>query len=132
MIYSIFKKQYTLKWNLFKRRYFGSHPDEPVTLHRKELVNHRYPFQALRDPDVESMFNQDLLTYLRNWEYRVVTVCLDKKNHIETYQTWARSPYYYCLVILLERFNFWLNRIDSKGDVTAEYRDCKERYAIER
>lgn len=109
-----------------KRRYFGSHPDEPVTLHRKELVNRRYPFQALREPDVESMFNQDLLTYLRNWEYRVITVCLDKKNHIETYQTWARDPYYYCLVILLERFNFWLNRRSSKGDVMAESRGRRD------
>ncbi|MFZ4661805.1 MAG: DUF3800 domain-containing protein, partial [Caldilineaceae bacterium] len=26
-----------------KQRYFGSHPDEPICLHRKELVNHRYP-----------------------------------------------------------------------------------------
>ena len=109
-----------------KRRYFGSHPDEPVILHRKELVNRRYPFQALREPEVESMFNQDLLTYLRNWEYRVVTVCLDKKNHIETHQIWARDPYHYCLALLLERFNFWLNRRNSKGDVMAESRGRKD------
>lgn len=109
-----------------KSRYFGSYPNEPVILHRKELVNRRHPFQTLRDPEVESKFNQDMLTYLRNWEYHVITVCLDKKNHIETYQTWARDPYYYCLVILLERFNFWLNRRSSKGDVMAESRGRRD------
>ena len=30
-----------------KKQYFGSHPDEPVVLHRKELVNRQPPFQAL-------------------------------------------------------------------------------------
>lgn len=72
------------------------------------------------------MFNQDLLTYLRNWEYRVVTVCLDKKNHIEAYQTWARDPYHYCLALLLERFSYWLNRRSSKGDVMAESRGRRD------
>ena len=33
-----------------KRRYFGSHPDDPIVLHRKELVNKKPPFAALNDP----------------------------------------------------------------------------------
>ena len=105
-----------------KRRYFGSHPDEPVILHRKELVNRRFPFHTLRDIRVEYGFNQDLLARLRDWEYRVLTVCLDKKTHVETYGDWARDPYYYCLSILMERFNFWLIRRNSRGDVMAESR----------
>lgn len=109
-----------------KSRYFGSHPDEPVTLHRKELVNRCHPFQALRDPEVESRFNQDLLACLRNWEYCVITACLDKKKHIETYQAWAKDPYYYCLALLLERFSYWLNRRSFKGDVMSESRGSKE------
>ena len=31
-----------------KSTYFGSHPDDPVILHRKELVNRRGPFACLR------------------------------------------------------------------------------------
>ena len=27
-----------------KEKYFGTHPDEPIILHRKELVNKKYPF----------------------------------------------------------------------------------------
>ena len=105
-----------------KVRYFDSHPDEPVIFHRKEMVNRKRPFANLRDMRVEYAFNQDLLKCLREWEYRVVTVCLDKKNHVETYGAWVRDPYHYCMAILLERFNFWLNRRRSKGDVMAESR----------
>ena len=31
-----------------KALYFGSHPDEPVILHRKELVNAKDPFREMR------------------------------------------------------------------------------------
>lgn len=109
-----------------KKRYFDSHPDEPVILHRKELVNRQPPFQALQDIRVEYRFNQDLLAHLRNWEYHVLTVCLDKKTHVEAYRGWARDPYFYCLSILMERFNFWLNRNKSRGDVMAESRGRRE------
>ena len=109
-----------------KRRYFDSHPDDPVILHRKEIVNRRYPFHALRDPSVEAAFNNDLLYLLRTWEYRIITVCLDKRRHKETYTTWRYDPYHYCLAILLERFNFWLNRREARGDVMAESRGGKE------
>ena len=109
-----------------KERYFASHPDEPVILHRKEMVNRRHPFQALRDIRVEYAFNQDLLMHLRNWEYCVITLCIDKKNHITTYRTWRKDPYHYCMSVLLERYNHWLSRRNAQGDVMAESRGGKE------
>lgn len=30
-----------------KSKYFDSHPDDPIILHRKEIVNAKYPFEAL-------------------------------------------------------------------------------------
>lgn len=109
-----------------KSRYFESHPDEPVVLHRKELVNQKPPFQALRNMEIEYAFNQDLLRHLRDWEYCIITVCIDKKSHVETYSAWRRNPYHYCLSVLLERFNFWLNRKNASGDVMAESRGGRE------
>lgn len=106
--------------------YFGSHPDEPVILHRKELISQKPPFDSLRNLRVEYAFNQEMLRYLRDWEYTVISVCIDKKNHIETYKTWLRDPYHYCMAILLERFNSWLNRKNAQGDVMAEARGGKE------
>lgn len=109
-----------------KTRYFDSHPDDPVILHRKELLNARSPFQNLRNIEVRMAFDNDLLKCLTTWEYTVITVCLDKKKHKETYATWRYDPYHYCLAILMERFNFWLNRHGSVGDVMAESRGGKE------
>lgn len=109
-----------------KIRYFGSHPDDPIILHRKELMNAKPPFQALKDQTVREHFDKHLLEYLKKWEYTVITVCLDKKKHWETYTTWRYDPYHYCLAILLERFNYWLSRNNVKGDVMAESRGGKE------
>ncbi len=109
-----------------KHRYFAAHPDEPIILHRKQLVNRKPPFEALRNPDVAAAFDHELLAFLRQWEYTVITVCLDKKKHKETYTVWRYDPYHYCLAVLLERFAFWLNRHRTGGDVMAESRGGRE------
>lgn len=109
-----------------KSRYFRSHPDEPVIFHRKEMVNAKPPFEALKDPVILEGFDRELLVLLSAWEYTVISVCLDKKRHKETYATWRYDPYHYCLAVLLERFVFFLNRENSQGDVMAESRGGKE------
>lgn len=109
-----------------KTKHFSFHPDDPVPLHRKELVNAKEPFHVLKDIQKRIAFDYDLLRLLEKWEYTVITVCLDKKIHCETYTTWRYDPYHYCLAVLLERFNFWLNQQRTRGDVMAESRGGKE------
>lgn len=109
-----------------KEKYFGSHPDDPVVLHRKEMVNARPPFQVLRDDELRQQFDQELLNLLAAWDYTVISVCLDKKKHKETYTVWRYDPYHYCLAVLLERFVFFLNRRGQRGDALAESRGGKE------
>ena len=91
-----------------KNRYFGSHPDQPVVFHRKELVNRKWPFQALRDPRVEEAFNAELLSLVRDLEYVVITAVIDKFAHLAQYHQWAKDPYHYCLSVLMERYVMWL------------------------
>lgn len=109
-----------------KERYFNSHPDDPVILHRKELVNAKHPFESLRDDEVKSRFNHELLTLLEKWDFKVISVCLDKKSHKNTYKIWRYDPYHYCLALLLERYTFFLEQREAKGDVMAESRGGKE------
>jgi hypothetical protein len=109
-----------------KGKFFRSHPDEPVIFHRKEMVNAKAPFERLKDPQIQKTFDRELLTLMEAWEYIVITVCLDKKKHKETYTAWRYDPYHYCLAVLLERFIFFLNRMNSHGDVMAESRGGKE------
>ena len=70
-----------------KTKYFGSHPDDPVVFHRKELLSAKPPFQVLKDSRMRQSFDSDLLSYLEKWEYALITVCLDKKRHRDTYTT---------------------------------------------
>ncbi len=109
-----------------KRKYFQSHPDEPVIFHRKEMLNARVPFDCLRNPSTRARFNQDLLSRMGHWDYTLLTVCLDKKNHKETYTTWRYDPYHYCLAVILERYHHFLSRFGATGDVLAESRGGKE------
>ena len=109
-----------------KAEYFDSHPDEPVILHRSDIMNRRGAFQSLYAPHVNDAFNKEILRLLRKWEYVVVTVCLDKERHVEQYGTWSRDPYHYCMEILLERFCFLICQRHSTGDVMAESRGGRE------
>jgi len=109
-----------------KRRYFSSHPDDPVVLHRKELVNKKPPFDSLNDPVIETRFNQDLLAILSRLQYRVITAVIDKLEHQQRYETWRFDPYHYCLTVLVERYVLWLKETGQTGDVMAESRGGKE------
>lgn len=109
-----------------KRRYFGSHPDEPVIFHRKELVNKKPPFTALTDQTSEQSFNQELLVLLEQLNYVAITAVIDKLEHQRRYSVWHFDPYHYCLTVLVERYVRWLERCDGQGDVMAESRGGKE------
>lgn len=109
-----------------KSKYFDSHPDDPIILHRKEIVNAKHPFEALRDKNIRKRFDAELLYFLEFWEYTVVTVCLDKQAHKETYKVWRYEPYHYCLALLLERYAIFLEQRQVQGDVMAESRGGKE------
>jgi len=108
-----------------KQRYFHAHPDEPIIFHRKEMFNNRHPFEALSDTGIRESFDNDLL-HLKDWQYTVFSVCLDKKKHKETYSVWRFDPYHYCLAVLLERFVFFLKRNGASGDAMAESRGGKD------
>ena len=110
----------------FKARYFDSHPDDPVILHRKELVNKKPPFAALNDPAVEAEFNRDMLQLLADLDYVVITAVIDKLEHQRRYAVWRFDPYHYCLTVLVERYVYWLQARNGQGDVLAESRGGKE------
>lgn len=109
-----------------KEKYFAPHPDEPIILHRKELVNKKFPFNCLKDPQIEERFNSDFLKMINELDYKIISVLIDKKEHMTKYCTWKHDPYHYCMEILLERFFFFLENKNSTGDVMFESRGGKE------
>lgn len=109
-----------------KAQYFSSHPDEPVILHRKELLNKKHPFELLRDEEVERAFNASLLDILQTLDYNVITVTIDKQEHQQRYNVWQYEPYHYCLTVMVERYVAWLKTLSAVGDVMAESRGGNE------
>ncbi len=131
----ILESEYTLRvfqpeMDQIKRKFFQRDPDEPVIFHRKELVNKRPPFHPLHDEETEQNFNTQLLTALARWDYRVITVALDKKAHRDQYNVWHFHPYHYCMTVLLERFILFLHYGDHRGDVMVESRGGKEDHKL--
>jgi methionine salvage enolase-phosphatase E1 len=45
-----------------KQEFFKSHPDEPIILHRKEIVNAKHPFEALKNDKIRNKFDETLLS----------------------------------------------------------------------
>lgn len=109
-----------------KKKYFDPHPDEPIIFHRKELVNKKYPFENLKDPEKEAAFNKDFLELLQNLDYKIISVLIDKLEHTQKYSTWKYDPYHYCMEVLVERFYFFLRGLNSVGDLMIESRGGKE------
>ncbi len=75
-----------------KTKYFHSHPDDPIIFHRKEMVNAWPPFETLKDSIQLERFDRELLALMASWDYIVISVCIDKKTHKETYSTWRYDP----------------------------------------
>ena len=110
-----------------KTKFFNSHPDEPIILHRKELVRKKPPFSSLQIPEIENEFNSDLLSLLNKWTFTIFTVIIDKKEHNVNYNnTWKYDPYHYCQEVLVERFKLFLSINEAKGDIMFESRGGKE------
>ncbi len=114
------------QFEALKHKYFPSHPDEPIILHRKELMQRNFPFAILRNPEKRTTFDNELFAYLEAWEYTVFTAVIDKSEHLQRYGAWSRNPYHYCLEVILERYVHWLEMRNSVGDVMAESRGTRE------
>jgi hypothetical protein len=109
-----------------KSRFFGESPENPIHLHRKELVNFAEPFDCLRDVEVQTAFNQEYLSLTKAAKYTIFAVLIDKKEHVEKYRVWLYHPYHYCLAVMLERYVAFLERENAQGDVLIEACSAKE------
>lgn len=109
----------------FKQRHIPHNPDEPVILHRADIMNRRRSFWRLLDPQAAKAFDDDLLELIAAAEFRVVAVVIDKKLLHERYETPAH-PYHLAMGFMLQRYCGLLNHINRCGDILAESRGGTE------
>lgn len=109
-----------------KDRVFSPRPDDPICLHRMDIVYRKGPFGILRNPELASTFDRGLLELVTTAEFVMTCVLIDKKEHgTKTYRR-LFHPYHYSLAVLLERYAGWLEMKNAEGDVMAESRGRTE------
>ena len=108
-----------------KQRHIPHHPDEPIILHREDILHRRKQFWRLRDVTAAAAFDKDLLHLLSSAEYKVVAIVIDKLALRLNYPAPAH-PYHLAMGFLLQRYCGYLNHINRVGDVMAESRGGAE------
>ena len=108
-----------------KEKHFPLYPKIQIIFHRTDIMNKRGPFFVLKNQKILSAFNKDLLSLLNNLSYTVITVVIDKYDHLNKYTVWRADPYHYCMEVLLERFYWFLRKAVGVGDVMVEARSKK-------
>ena len=109
-----------------KTRHLPHHPDEPVVLHRDDMINARKAFKNLRDAATRERFDAELLQVIQAADFKVVAVVIDKHELRRSYGETASHPYHLGLGFLLQRFAGYLNHINRVGDILGESRGGKE------
>lgn len=109
----------------FKRKHIPHNPDEPVTLHREDIVNRRSVYWRLKDNRRRDAFDSDLLDLIADLNFRLVGVVIDKKALTENYEA-PSHPYHLGMGFMLQRYCGYLNHVNRTGDVMAESRGGKE------
>lgn len=107
------------RWETMKRGFFKGDPDEPIVLHRKELMSRSGIFSVLEDETKRAEFDVAFLEIVRATPFVGLIVVIDKATHLQQY-TEPVNPYHFCLVALLQRYCFWLG--SRRGDVMGESR----------
>lgn len=106
----------------FKRQHLPVHPDDPVILHRDDIINRRGIFGRLCDVNSRAAFDDALLQLLGCADFRLVAVVIDKLKLYQSYGEGASHPYHLAMGFLLQRYCGFLNHINRVGDVMAESR----------
>jgi hypothetical protein len=112
----------------FKQELFAPHPDDPVILHREEILYCRGVFSSLRDPQRARLFDERLLAIIGTANFRIVAVVIDKKSLWDQVGSFDGTlhPYHVGVGFIYERYREYLRNVQRCGDVMAESRGGKE------
>ena len=80
-----------------KRKHFSYDPDNPVILHRADIVKQRRWFGVLREPPRRQRWADDIVGFYQSLSAQVFTVVIDKKIHKENHPFLTFDPYVYAL-----------------------------------
>lgn len=110
----------------FKQKFIPHNPDDPIILHRDNILNKRGLYKILKDPKVEQLFSEALLDFFAKHEFTIISVVIDKLSYFKKYGEKVPHPYHLCMTILLDRYCWLLHYLGGEGDVMVEPRGSQE------
>jgi hypothetical protein len=78
-------ENFQIKWEALKRQFFHGDPDEPIILHRKELMSRNGIFSPLEDDATRHAFDAEFLKVVEQASFKSVIVVIDKARHQKRY-----------------------------------------------
>lgn len=117
-------KKITKEINGFKIEFFKT---TKVILHSRDIRKCEGSYQILFDLEIKKKFYEKLNTIILNSQFKIISVAIDKKKHIEKYGKVAGNPYIICLSYILERLVFCTDENKpSTVEINIEKRGKKE------
>lgn len=117
--------------NCIKADLLNEDPDEPICLHRTDIRQAKGPFHPLSKPDVRMRFDERILGLMRDAEYTVITVFLDKLGMDSKFH-WERThPYHFLMEVLMEKYALCLDKKNAVGDIMPEARGKPQDKALQ-
>jgi hypothetical protein len=117
----------TTRMNALKEGTFTEHPSpRSVILHRKDIMHKKGPFGILADPQLCSRFDDALIGYIQDLDFRVITAVIDKRGMISMKYWKNHHPYHYLMEIIVEKYARFLEHNFSIGDIMPEKRQGKK------
>jgi hypothetical protein len=115
-----------------KQTNFPHNPDEPLIVHRDDIIKRKWEFKVLNDPSKNALWESSLIDFIRTAQFQIITIVIDKKNHISYYGVKAHHPYHRCMELMLERYRGFLHSTCGLGDVMVESRGGTEDMLLKR
>jgi len=106
----------------FKQELFAPHPDDPVILHREDVLNCRGVFSSLRDPQRARIFDERLLAIIAAANFRLVAVVIDKKalwGQVGSFDG-TLHPYHMGVGFIYDQYREYLRSIQRCGRPVAQ------------
>lgn len=121
-----FKNVLLHEFNALRTLHFGHSVEQPVYLHRREIMSCKGPFAVLKEPEKRKKWAADFLAFLGRQDFELITVTIDKIAFYHRYPNWDGDFYHVCIFDLLERFFYFLHKKNVRGDVIAEARNKRD------
>ena len=89
---------------------------------RSQIIGKKGSFGVLKDTARNAQWEHDVIAFLEDAEFKIVTVVLDKAAHEDQYAH-PNPPYHYCMEVVMERCQSHLEKMGAVGDIMAESRN---------